>query len=91
MLSCLGTFIRPTSFTLTGLLSQNGSDAYGGCPQVCVVPVMLSNMVCDCTGQTADISGVTLINDVVPTFESDVPGAWASTSTLYVQVKTPML
>ena len=73
-LSCLGTFIRPTSFTLTGLSSQNGSDANGGCPQVCV----LSNMVCDCTGQTADISGVTLINDVVPTFESDVPGAWAS-------------
>ena len=78
MLSCLGAFIRPTSFTLTGLLSQNGSDANGGCPQVCVVPVMMSNTVCDCTGQTTDISGITLINDVVPTFESDVPGAWAS-------------
>ena len=40
----------------------------------------MSNMmiVCDCTGQTTDISGITLINDVVPTFESDVPGAWAS-------------
>ena len=47
-------------------------------PQVCVVPVMMSNTVCDCTGQTTDISGITLINDVVPTFESDVPGAWAS-------------
>ena len=74
VLSCLGAFIRPTSFTLTELSSQNGSDANGGCPQVCV----LSRMVCDCTGQTTDISGVTLINDVVPTFESDVPGAWAS-------------
>ena len=39
---------------------------------------VLSIMVCDCTGQTTDISGRTLINDVVPTFESDVPGAWAS-------------
>ena len=39
---------------------------------------MMSNMMCDCTGHTTDISGVTLINDVVPTFESDVPGAWAS-------------
>ena len=38
----------------------------------------MSNMVCDCTGQTTDISGITLINDVVPTFETDVPGAWAS-------------
>ena len=76
-MSCLGTFIRPTVFTLTGLLSQNGSDANGGCPQVCVMSV-LSIMVCDCTGQTTDISGITLINDVVPTFETDVPGAWAS-------------
>ena len=76
-LSCLGAFIRPTSFTLTELSSQNGSDANGGCPQVCVVPVM-SNMVCDCTGQASDSSGITLINDVVPTFESEVPGAWAS-------------
>ena len=74
MLSCLGTFIHPTSFTLTRLSSQNGSDANGGCPQVCV----LSHMVCDCTGHTTDLSGITLINDVVPTFESDVPGAWAS-------------
>ena len=77
MLSGLGAFIRPTYFTLTGLSSQNGSDANGGCPQPCVV---MSNMVmvCDCTGQTTDISGITLTNDVVPTFESDVPGAWAS-------------
>ena len=74
MLSCLGAFILPKSFTLTGLSSQNGSDANGGCPQVCVMP----HMVCDCTRQTTDISGITLINDVVPTFESDVPGAWAS-------------
>ena len=74
-LSCLGAFFRPTSFTLTELSSQNGSDAHGGCPQVCV---MTSNMVCDCTGQTTDLSGITLINDVVPTFASDVPGAWAS-------------
>ena len=76
MLSCLGAFIRPKSFTLTGLSSQNGSDANGGCPQECVMS-MMSNMVCDCIGQTT-ISGVTLINDVVPTFESDVTGAWAS-------------
>ena len=76
-MSCLGTFIRPTVFTLTELLSQNGSDAHGGCPQVCVMSA-LSIMVCDCTGQTTDISGITLINDVVPTFETDVPGAWAS-------------
>ena len=72
--SCLGGFIRPTSFTLTELLSLNGSDANGGCPQVCV----MSNSVCACTGQTTDISSITLINDVVPTFESGVPGAWAS-------------
>ena len=38
----------------------------------------MSKMVCDCTGQTTNISGITLINDVVPTFETDVPGAWAS-------------
>ena len=39
----------------------------------------MSKMVCDCTGQTTDISGITLINDVVPTFETDdVLGAWAS-------------
>ena len=74
MLSGLGAFIRPTSFTLTGPSSQNGSDANGGCPQVCV----MSNMVCDCTGQAIDTSGITLINDIVPTFETDVPGAWAS-------------
>ena len=75
MLSCLGAFIRPISFTLTEPLSSwNGSDANGGCPQVCA----LSNMVCDCTGQTRDLSAVTLIDDVVPTFQSDVPGAWAS-------------
>ena len=87
MLSCIGAFIRPRSFTLTGLSSQNGSDANGGCPQVCV----LSNMVCDCTGQTTDISGITLINDVVPTFESDVPGAWASDLyTLIIQTTYPL-
>ena len=74
MLSCLGPFIRPTSFTLTGLSSQNGSDANGGCPQVCV----MSNRVCDCSGQTTDRTGITLINGIVPTFESDIPGAWAS-------------
>ena len=73
MLSCLGEFISPTSFTLTGLSSQNGSDANGGCPQVCV----MSNRVCDCTGQTTDLTGITLINGIVPTFLSDVPG-WAS-------------
>ena len=73
-MSCLGAFIRPTSFTLTGLSSLNGSDANGGCPQVCV----MSNMVCDCTGQTTAISGITLIDDVVPTFDPNVPGAWAS-------------
>ena len=74
-MSCLGTFIRPPSFTLTsGLFSGNGSDAHGGCPQVCV----MSNRVCGCTGQTTDLSGIALINDVVPTFETDVPGAWAS-------------
>ena len=40
----------------------------------------MSNMVivCDCTGRTSNSSGITLTNDVVPTFESDVPGAWAS-------------
>ena len=74
-MSCLGAFIRPTSFTLTGLSSRNGSDANGGCPQVCGLSEMV---VCDCTEQTPDISGVALINDVIPTFESDVPGAWAS-------------
>ena len=42
---------------LTGL---SGSDANGGCPQVCV----LSHMVCDCTGHTTDLYGITLINDV---------------------------
>ena len=74
MLSCLGAFIRPTSFTLTGLSSNNGSDANGGCPEICV----MSNMVCTYTGQIKDLSGVTLINDIYPTFEPDVPGAWTS-------------
>ena len=60
MLSLLGTFIRQTPFILTGLSSQNGSDAKGGCSQVCV----LSHMVCDCTGHTTDLYGITLINDV---------------------------
>ena len=34
-------------------------------------------MVCGCSGLTTDLSGIVLINDVVPTFETDVPGAWA--------------
>ena len=67
-------FIQPLSFALTGLAPQNGSDANGGCPQLCV----LSNTVCNCTGQTIDLSGITLINGVVPTFEAEVPGVWAS-------------
>ena len=59
----LGAFIHPTAYTLTFVISLNGSSVNGSCPQECV-----GGDVCDCTNTTLNITGV-LIDGVVPTID----------------------
>ncbi len=42
-----GAFISPNGYTLTGVMSGNGSDPYGGCPTGCV-EVVRGIERCDC-------------------------------------------
>ena len=62
-MTCIGTFIHPTAYTLTAVTSMNGSPMNGSCPQECV-----GGDVCDCTNTTLNITGV-LIDGVVPTID----------------------
>ena len=45
--------------------SEHGSDANAGCPSACVRTVS-SVRLCDCVGVTTDITGITLIDGVIP-------------------------
>ena len=62
-MTCIGTFIHPTAYTLTNVTSMNGSAVNGSCPQECV-----GGDVCDCTNTALNITGV-LIDGVVPTID----------------------
>ncbi len=48
-----GAFISPNDYTLTGVMSVNGSDPKGGCPTDCV-GVVSGIKRCDCIG-TRDV------------------------------------
>ena len=73
-----GAFFPPTAYTLNGVMSVNGSDATGGCPQACV-QTMSINAYCDCTGTTGaeTITGV-IIDGVVPTLDTSQRGTWTT-------------
>ena len=70
-----GAFFYPTAYTLNEVMSVNGSDATGGCPQACVQTVSY----CDCTGTAGagTFTGV-IIDDVVPTVDTHQRGTWAT-------------
>ena len=55
--------------------SAHGSDANAGCPSACVM-VVSSVRVCDCVGVTTDITGITLIDGVIPMLDVSQPN-WA--------------
>ena len=65
-------------YTLTGVVSVNGSDADGGCPQECVGEASGIRR-CDCIGTASEgtITGV-LIDGVMPTIDTSQRGNWAS-------------
>ena len=44
---CIGAFITPTAYTLSGVMAVNGSSANGGCPSPCV-GVVSGITTCDC-------------------------------------------
>ena len=44
---CIGAFITPTAYKLSGVMAVNGSSANGGCPSQCV-GVVLGITTCDC-------------------------------------------
>ncbi len=68
-----GEFIRPLRHTLpNGLMSLNGSDANGGCPQDCV-HIMENN--CRCSDGVPFTS--TLIDGVCPTSMDTTEPTWA--------------
>ncbi len=73
-----GVFISSDGYTLTGVMSVNGSDPNGGCPTDCV-RVVSGIKRCDC----ADIRVVTetglLVDGMVPTINAGQSGGtWAS-------------
>ena len=72
-----GAFFPPTAYTLSGVMSVNGSDATGGCPQACV-QTMLTNTYCECaeTAGAGTFTGV-IIDGVVPTLDTSQRGTWA--------------
>ena len=44
---CIGAFLTPTAYTLSGVMAVNGSSANGGCPSPCV-GVVSGITTCDC-------------------------------------------
>ncbi len=73
-----GAFISPNGYTLTEVMSVNGSDPNGGCPTDCVGVVSRIRR-CDC----ADIRYITetgfLVDGIVPTINTGQSGGtWAS-------------
>ena len=44
---CIGAFVTPTAYTLSGAMAVNGSSANGGCPSPCV-GVVSGITTCDC-------------------------------------------
>ncbi len=73
-----GAFISPNGYTLTGVMSVNGSDPNGGCPTDCV-GVVSGIKRCDCAG-TRDVTETGfLVDGVVPAINgSQSGGTWAS-------------
>ena len=73
-----GAFFYPTAYTLNGVMSVNGSDPTGGCPQACVLTVSI-NTYCDCAGTAGagTFTGV-IIDGVVPTLDTSQRGTWAT-------------
>ncbi len=73
----IGATFYPAAYTLTGVSSINGSDPNAGCPSVCRMTSANNDRFCDCTGQLSDTSG-TLIDGIIPTFDVNQRGTWAS-------------
>ena len=71
-----GDFFTANGYTLTGVVSMNGSDADGGCPQECVGEASGTRR-CDCTSREGTITGV-LIDGMIPTIDTSQTENWAS-------------
>ena len=73
-----GAFFHPTAYTLNGVMSVNGSDATGDCPQACV-QTMSTNTYCGCAGTAgAGTFNGSIIDGVVPTLDTSQRGTWAT-------------
>ena len=73
-----GAFFHPTAYTLNGVMSVNGSDATGGCPQACNQTIS-TDTYCDCTETAgAGTFNGSIIDSVVPTLDTSQRGTWAT-------------
>ena len=67
---CIGAFLTPITYTLSGVMAVNGSSANGGCPSPCV-GVVSNITTCDCGTHSAigreAITGVLI--DGIPTID----------------------
>ncbi len=73
----VGAIVRPLAFTLTGVSSMNGSDSDAKCPSVCRMTGASNERFCDCNGLMSAVNG-TLIDGIIPTFDVNQRGTWAS-------------
>ncbi len=72
-----GAFISPNVYTLTGVMSVNGSDPNGGCPTDCV-GVVSGIERCDCV-DTRNVTETGFLVDGIPTINAGQSGGtWAS-------------
>ncbi len=73
-----GAFNSPNGYTLTGVMSVNGSDPNGGCPTDCV-GVASGIKRCDCAGTRVVTETGFLVDGIVPTINAGQSGGtWAS-------------
>ncbi len=80
-----GAFISPGGYTLTGVMSVNGSDPDGGCPTGCV-GVVSGIKRCNCAGTTDVTDPGFLVDGIVPAImQAKMDGHGHLNSTLSVQ------
>ncbi len=73
----IGATFHPTAYTLTGVSSNNGSEANAGCPSVCMMTGASNERFCDCSHILSNING-SLIDGIIPTFDISQRATWAS-------------
>lgn len=81
IIAIAGAFISPIAYTLTGVVSVNGSSIRAGCPQECEgVSSNGTIRTCDCRQTAAvgaTITGI-LIDGLIPSIDLSVGEIWAA-------------